>query len=137
MTLAFKPQTATAEARNQSPLTNLAPVINRDLSLLEFSGRVLEEALDPHKPLLERVKFLAIFSSNIDEFFMVRVSGLKEDLDSRNEVAPDGLTRPELMAAIRERVVEFVSTQMRCLRDDILPELRRNGITVAKYSELT
>jgi polyphosphate kinase len=137
MTLAFKPQTAAAEARNRGLLTTAAPVINRDLSLLEFSGRVLEEALDQHKPLLERVKFLAIFSSNIDEFFMVRVSGLKEELDSRNEVAADGLTRPELMAAIRERVIEFVSTQMRCLRDDILPELAKNGITVAKYSELS
>src|SRR5574342_217137 len=77
--------------------------INRELSLLEFQRRVLEEALDESNPLLERVKFLAILGSNLDEFFMVRVSGLKKQLDAGIlDVPPDRLTPAEQLAAIRK-----------------------------------
>ena len=77
--------------------------INRELSLLEFQRRVLDEALDEANPLLERLKFLAIFGSNMDEFFMVRVSGIRKQVEAHiMEVFPDGLTPPEVLAAARK-----------------------------------
>src|SRR5687767_11093245 len=74
--------------------------INRDLSLLEFFRRVLDEARDENQPILERLKFIAIFSSNLDEFFQIRVSGLKERLQNDTRVAGDALTTAELLAEI-------------------------------------
>ncbi len=71
---------------------------NRELSLLEFHARVLEEAFEEPNPLLERLKFLSIFSSNLDEFFQIRVSGLKEELEDSNVVSADGLTPAEQLA---------------------------------------
>src|SRR5689334_3387465 len=88
---------------------------NRELSLLEFHARVLEEALDERNPLLERLKFLSIFSSNIDEFFMIRVSGLKEELQDANVMSPDGMTPAEQLAKTRERIVGLMTQQARCL----------------------
>src|SRR6185503_1533978 len=90
--------------------------LNRELSLLEFHARVLEEALDDNNPLLERLKFSSIFSSNLDEFFQIRVSGLKEELEDTNLVSPDGLTPQEQLAKSRERVLVLVEDQARCLR---------------------
>jgi polyphosphate kinase len=121
--------------------TDAAPVaaalINRDLSLIEFFRRVLDEARNPDLPILERLKFLAIFSSNLDEFFMIRVSGLKEKTGERVEVSPDGYSRPELLAEIRTRVSEMIETQMRCLCDDVIPELAKNGIVLTEYDKLS
>ena len=97
---------------------------NRELSLLEFHARVLEEALDDRNPLLERLKFLSIFSSNLDEFFMIRVSGLKEELEDATYVSPDGLTPAEQLAKTRERVLVLIDEQARCLREEILPQLK-------------
>ena len=114
-----------------------ATLINRDLSLIEFFRRVLHEALDPEQPILERLKFLAIFSSVLDEFFMIRVSGLKEDVGVRADVSPDGYSRPQLLAEIKRQVTEMVDTQMKCLRDDIIPELGRNNIVLTDYVSLT
>ena len=114
-----------------------ATFINRDLSLLEFFRRVLHEAQDDRLPVLERLKFLAIFSSILDEFFMIRVSGLKEKVGIRSEVSPDGFSRPELLAEIKLRVTEMIETQMKCLTDDLIPDLARNGIVLAKYESLT
>src|SRR6266540_7533972 len=88
---------------------------NRELSLLEFHHRVLDEALNENNPLLERLKFLAIFSSNIDEFFMIRVSGLKERLE-QDDVAPspDGLTPSEQLAKIRKELLPMFRMSARC-----------------------
>jgi polyphosphate kinase len=113
-----------------------ATLINRDLSLLEFFRRVLDEALNESLPILERLKFLAIFSANLDEFFMIRVSGLKEKTGQKVEVSPDGYSRPELLQEIKTRVSEMIDTQMMCLRDDVIPELRRNGIALVDYASL-
>jgi len=110
---------------------------NRELSLLEFHARVLEEALDDRNPLLERLKFLSIFSSNLDEFFMIRVSGLKEELDDSNVVSPDGLTPLEQLAKVRERVLVLINEQARCLRDDILPQLNDAGLSLIPYGSLS
>jgi polyphosphate kinase len=112
-------------------------LFNRELSQLEFYRRVLEEAEDMTQPLLERLKFLAIFSSNVDEFFMIRVSGLKETLELRvRELSPDGMTQAGQLAAIRERLVPMVAEQARCLRSDVLPQLKAQGIEIVQYNSL-
>src|ERR1700741_2716066 len=110
---------------------------NRELSLLEFHARVLEEALDDRNPLLERLKFLSIFSSNLDEFFMIRVSGLKEELADTNVVSADGLTPFEQLAKTRERVLVLVQEQARCLREEILPQLKDTGLSLISYESLS
>ena len=122
--------------QDESSNAVVATLINRDLSLLEFFRRVLDEALNEKLPILERLKFLAIFSANLDEFFMIRVSGLKEKTEHKVEVSPDGYTRPELLAEIKTRVTEMTETQMRCLREDVIPELTRHGITLVDYKSL-
>lgn len=110
---------------------------NRELSLLEFNARVLEEALDNSNPLLERLNFLSIFSSNMDEFFQIRVSGLKEELEDSNVVSADGLTPAEQLRKIRERVLELIDEQARCLREDILPKLKTAGVSLTPYESLS
>src|SRR6266511_3409972 len=112
--------------------------INRELSLLEFQRRVLEEALDDRNPLLERLKFLAIFGSNMDEFFMVRVSGIRKQVEAHiMEVFPDGLTPPEVMAASRKLSLELYESALRCLNKKILPQLDKAGIHLVDYHKLT
>lgn len=113
--------------------------INRELSWLEFNRRVLEEALDPDlHPLLERVKFLAIFSSNLDEFFMIRVSGLKQQVSAGSvELPPDGMTPAEQLAAIRECLLPMLDQAMACWRDDLKPKLAKAGIRIRDYDELS
>ena len=93
--------------------------INRELSWLEFNRRVLEEAQDPTQPLIERVKFLTIFSSNLDEFFEIRVAGHQATDRKRNERrGPDGLSPTETFNAIQRTVHEMVATQYALWRDD-------------------
>lgn len=111
---------------------------NRELSLLEFHRRVLEEGLDDTNPLLERLKFLGIFSSNLDEFFMIRVSGLKEELDENvTELSPDGMTPEEQLKEIRRRVLSMVEQQTKCLRDEIIPGLAAENIHVVPHDSLS
>jgi polyphosphate kinase len=133
---ARRERTGGAQATAEWPA---APVLfNRELSLLEFHRRVLEEAQDETQPLLERLKFLTIFSANIDEFFMIRVSGLKEMLE-HEEIEPgaDGMTPAAQLRAIRERLLPLVAEQMRCLSRDVLPQLAAAGVVLARYDELS
>src|ERR671922_1777200 len=119
-------------------LSSPALYINRELSVLEFQRRVLEEAQDEHNPLLERLKFLAIFGSNMDEFFMVRVSGIRRQVEAHiMEVSPDGSTPPEVLAAARKLSIELYRTALNCLNKKILPQLDKAGIHLMDYHKLT
>ena len=98
--------------------------LNRELSWLEFNGRVLDEARDPSVPLVERLKFLAIVASNLDEFFMVRVAGLKQQISGNvAETPPDGLTAAEQLTAISHRAHAMVAEQYRIWREEVEPGL--------------
>jgi len=110
-------------------------LFNRDLSLIEFFRRVLEEGLDNSQPALERLKFLSILSSNLDEFFMIRVSALKESLS--NKISADGKTAAELLDEIRIRVSELLKEQTKCLYEEILPELSKYGIEICTFNSLS
>jgi polyphosphate kinase len=112
--------------------------INRELSQLEFQRRVLEEARDDRNPLLERVKFLAIVGSNLDEFFMVRVAGLKKQVDAGViEWPPDGMTPAEQLAATRKVTQQLMVEAHDCYQDEILPALNKAGIHILDYKQLT
>lgn len=111
--------------------------INRELSWLEFNARVLANAADPRVPLYERVKFLAIFSSNLDEFFMVRAAGLQAQLASGiEELAPDGVTPRQQLEAIAERAHRLVRELYHVWGDGLRPELRAAGIALVRPEEL-
>jgi len=113
-------------------------LLNRELSLIEFFRQVLDEAREERNPLLERLRFLTIFSSIVDEFFMVRVSGLKEEIEHGwDEPSLDGMTAAEQLTEIRNRLQPMTAEQMRCLKEDILPALAGEGIVVAPYDSLT
>ncbi|HRU05024.1 MAG TPA: RNA degradosome polyphosphate kinase, partial [Candidatus Brocadiia bacterium] len=110
---------------------------NRELSWLEFNHRVLEEALDPQAPTLERLKFLAIVSSNLDEFFAVRVAALKnQEALAPGAVDPAGLTATEQLDAVRARVRAMTAAQYKCLRDSLWPALEAAGVRQKKIVEL-
>jgi len=112
--------------------------INRELSLLEFQKRVLDQARDPENPLLERVKFLSIVSSNLDEFFMVRVAGLqKQAASGSQEASVDGLSAATQLQLIRGEIRGLVKEIQGHLRDVLLPELARAGIRIVDISALT
>ena len=112
--------------------------LNRELSLLAFHARVLEEALDTSNPLLERLKFVSIFSSNLDEFFMIRVSGLKEELEQGiTDVSADGTSPAEQLSQIRDQVLKLVAEQGRMLREDIMPQLNEAGVQLVSYESLS
>src|SRR3954468_22591643 len=106
---------------------NVDRFINRDLSLIEFNRRVLGEAQDSRLPILERLKFIAIFSSLLDEFFMIRVSALKEQIQEAI-VSPDAIHPKKLLKSIRKSVLEMTETQSNCLSEEIVPELKEQGI---------
>lgn len=111
--------------------------INRELSLLQFQWRVFDEARDPSNPLLERVKFLAIVSSNLSEFFMVRVGGLRMQRDTGVNIVADGMTPAQLLAEIRAESRRLMEEAEQYLLTTLFPELRKAGIYVLNYSELS
>ena len=118
-------------------LHNKEFLFNRELSWLEFNRRVLEEALDQSQPLLERLKFLSIFSTNLDEFFMIRVSGLMEELEEEVvDPSPDGMTPAEQLKEISARLHPMIEEQMRCMQKEILPQLKAQCINILSYSKL-
>src|ERR1700758_1654507 len=111
--------------------------INRELSWLAFNRRVLEEAQDPAQPLIERVKFLTIFSSNLDEFFEIRVAGIKQQVESEtSDVGPDGMSPTETFNSIRRVVNELVATQYALWNKELQPELAKHGIRILDVTQL-
>ncbi len=110
---------------------------NRELSWLEFNHRVLEEALDDANPALERLKFLAIFSSNLDEFFEIRVAGLQQQAESRPyDAGPDGLTAQQTLSGIAARVRRLVEDQYRCYNDQVVPALAAAGLDLSTVDDM-
>jgi polyphosphate kinase len=105
--------------------------INRELSFLEFNQRVLDQAFDESVPLLERLRFLSISSSNLDEFFEIRVAGVKQLLElGSGQFASDAMSLPELLTALHERALRLVSDQYRCLNEVLLPAMAAEGISL-------
>ncbi|HKY97448.1 MAG TPA: polyphosphate kinase 1 [Gemmatimonadaceae bacterium] len=112
--------------------------INRELSWLEFNARVLNEAFDARNPLLERLKFLAIFSTNLDEFYMVRVAGLRRQVAAGMQApAPDGMSPHEQLAAIHARVSELISQGRAVLHNELLPALREHEVKLVEVDSLS
>jgi polyphosphate kinase len=131
---------------NTAAQTPLEPVeytyndrfINRELSILDFHLRVLEQAVDPLHPLLERMNFLLIFSRNLDEFFEIRVAGMLEQLDLGNEShTPDGLTPKQVLDQISQTTHAAIERQYRILNEEILAKLREEDICFLRRGELT
>lgn len=121
---------------NLPPLDDPSLYVNRELSLLEFQRRVLEEAEDVSHPLLERIKFISILGSNLDEFFMVRVAGLKNQVDAGiHDAGADGMSPSQQLQAIRERVNALMTDAHACLRK-LLKELENHGIFILGYQDL-
>lgn len=110
---------------------------SREISWLEFNYRVLEEAMDTHNPLLERTGFISIFSSNLDEFFMVRVGGLRDQIEAGyNRSDSAGLTPKEQIKKITKLTSKLVEQQYNNLKRSILPQLKKHGIRILKYAQL-
>src|SRR5215471_2203999 len=132
------PVTAFASERRDSSDRGEGRFLNRELSWLEFNRRVLEEALDRSLPLLERLNFLSIFSTNLDEFFMIRVAGLKQQLEAGViELSPDGMTPGAQLRQISERLRPMIAEQMRCLTEEIIPGLHELGVILTPFRALS
>jgi polyphosphate kinase len=126
------------QKNDSSSLSNPALYVNREMSWLEFNQRVLEEAQDPSNPLLERVRFLCIVSSNLDEFFEVRVAGLKQQsLSNLSAAGPDGLSPNEQLAAISARARRMLEDQYRLWNEELVPALEAQNVFFLRYDELT
>src|SRR5215469_6972767 len=137
------PQEENRPPRNTDPAKSLALVekpalfLNPELSLLQFQRRVLEEAQDPRTPLLERVKFLSILSSNLDEFFMVRVAGLMQQIESGvQEPSIDGLPPGAQLEAIRVSVTSIFEEGYKTYHEGLLSELAASGIAIVGFESL-
>src|SRR6266542_4540200 len=130
---------ALAAAATASPALDPRLYINRELSWLEFNQRVLDEAGDASLPISERLKFLGIAASNLDEFFMVRVAGLKSQIEEGVLTPPpDGMLPAQQLEAVSARVHRMIADQYRLWRDDIRPALEReHGVRILRPSELS
>ncbi len=125
-------------AAEPSDLDSPELYFNRELSWLEFNERVLQLVEDPAQPLLERVKFAAIFSSNLDEYFMVRVAGLHDQIDAGlTDRGPDGRTPSEAVDEIRARVVEITTRQADCVADVLRPALEEHGVRIVSMDDVS
>jgi len=132
-----RPAAAKTPAPEAPPLNSPQLYINRELSLVAFQFRVLEEAQDDRNPLLERLKFLAIVGSNVDELYMVRVAGLIDQVDAGIlEVGPDGMHPAAQLVSIRREVKKLLAEADKCLRTQLLPALAESGIQILDYAEL-
>src|SRR5579875_82641 len=130
---AAAPRTAVTAPRLDSPELYLNP----HLSLLVFQRRVLEEAEDPRTPILERIKFLSIVASKMDEFFMVRVAGLWQQIETRTtEISMDGRSQLEQLTLIRQEVTQIVGEMYKVWREDLVPELKDSGIQILDLEDL-
>jgi len=119
------------------PLSDPTYYFSRELSWLEFNNRVLHEAFDPRTPLLERLKFIAIFSNNLDEYFMVRVAALKQQVEAKvHKLTPDGRTPKEQLEAIYQRLRPMVAQQHRHFQQALRPQLAAKGIYLLEYVNL-
>jgi polyphosphate kinase len=122
---------------DQTDLHDHSLYVNRELSLLEFHRRVLEEALDENNPLLERINFLAIVGSNLDEFFMIRVTGIRKQVDAGVvDLPPDGTPPANALAEIRKVALQLMTQSRECLRDELIPLLMKTGIHILDYRAL-
>ena len=122
--------------QNETPDSEL--FISRELSWLDFNSRVLDEAFCPANPLLERLKFIAIFSSNLDEFFMVRIAGLRQLVKMEQNLPDPAGNRPaDQLAAARRKIERLVKRQYSCLHDEILPGLERHGVRLSRPADLS
>ncbi len=131
-----------AQRRNGSqlsrPLDDPSLYINRELSLIDFQRRVLEEAQDDRNPLLERLMFLSFVGSNLDEFFMVRVAGLKRQIEKGVlDSGPDGMTPAEQLRAIRASVIRLFRAAHDCWSKELVPALDQAGIHILNYADLS
>ena len=131
------PKTARPPSRTVEPVA-FERILNRELSRLDFDARVLELASDPSVPLLERVNFCSIQSSNLDEFFMVRVAGLMDQAASGIAPrSPDGRTPQETLVEIRKRALELMRRQSKLWKEELCPSLEEKGISIGKVEELS
>ncbi|NEP71385.1 MAG: polyphosphate kinase 1 [Okeania sp. SIO2G4] len=132
-----KNATESAETNVEKNFSDPQYYFNREFSWLEFNRRVLSEGLDPRTPLLERLKFLGIFSSNLDEYFMVRVAILKKQIEAEvNKLTPDGRTPQKQLDGINQRLLPMVSLQHQFFEQTLRPELVKNGIHILHYIDL-
>ncbi|MBW4442924.1 MAG: polyphosphate kinase 1 [Plectolyngbya sp. WJT66-NPBG17] len=126
------------QATVETNLSDPQYYFNRELSWIEFNNRVLHEAFDPRTPLIERLKFLAIFSSNLDEYFMVRVAALKEQVEAKvSKLSPDGRTPQEQLTLINERLRPLVAKQHRHFEEALRPQLASQGVYLLDYIDLS
>src|SRR5436190_16791679 len=122
------PETVRTSA-SKPDLSDSSLYFNRELSWLDFNDRVLQLAEDPRVPLLERVNFCAIYQDNLDEFFMVRVAGLHDQVESKIDArGADAMVAADVIELIRQRAIELRARLTRCLEDEIQPALAEHGI---------